>query len=246
MTGRSDAVDLRSLLGRAAAYGVAPAQITHACGREDALGAVLRALRGCVLPRWLAVAQDGVPVADLLVADGRLVELRGADLPQGALTAQDLDRVAALLSARLTGGDISLHPQRPEVAPDEGQTGLCARDLYAALGLAPSFCAPQDWRDTLLGAAAEVLIARVPLQGAPELQGDVPADTIERLQGWLGPGGLAETLGRGELLTFAFEGLGIALLVADGQPEALVFDADAVPDLARFWSELPGMAGAAP
>lgn len=267
MTPPPGASDLRSLLGRAAAHGVSAQRGGPTDTAEDALGMVLLALRDCILPRRLTVLRDGVPVAAMLGAGGRLHALEvpgnagpalGAFAAGRALGSADAGAVADQLRALLPGGDIAIRalPAGADMPEDLGAGGLAVSGIYAALGLAPVGTTPAERRETLLAAAQDVLIARVGPDGQlyragthlADLGGaDIPDTLIARLQGWLAPGGPCDGMGRDELMVFAMPDppLGVGLLVSGRAREALLFEAGAAADLARFWSDLPGMTGAA-
>ncbi|KAB2539637.1 hypothetical protein AL035_17890 [Salipiger aestuarii] len=262
MTAPPVGADLRSLLDRAAAHGLAAPVAHHAACAEDALGHAVQAVRGCILPRRLTLALDGSPVIDLLAAGGRLLGLEQATGggAEGDPRSDTATSVAELLRGRLTGGLVTVTSLPLDRAIDASHTGIAASDLYAALGLAPMDHSADARRAALLAAADDVIIAVLSATDPPELTPEitpvlmsesgarVPPDVLDCVGGWLAPGGLAHRLGRDELMVLALDEppLGIGLLVTGGTPEALIFDVTACADLARFWSELTVMTGVLP
>lgn len=244
MTAPPGGADLRSLLDRSAAQGIAAPITYHATCTEDALGIAVQAVRGCILPRRLTLTLCGVPVVELLAAGGRLLGL--GQMSDDGLHGDHADAIVTHLRGCLNGaGVVSVHSAPLDGANDASQTGIAAGDLYTALGLAPLSQSQDARRDALLAAADDVLIAVLSASDPPEAYANLPPDVPGRVAGWLAPGGLAAGLRRGELMVFALNDpcLGIGLLCSGGTPEALIFDATACADLARFWSELPVMTG---
>ena len=228
MTTGHDGAHLRDILNRAAALGVG------AQAAQDPLVAAVGAVRASILPRRITLAVNGQVGVDLFALGGRLLRMEPAPRDPGP------EPVAALLRARLSGGGALALTFYPWPEAPQGQRGISASDLNAALGLAPPARAA---RAHLLAAAGERLIGVVDVHGLHHSRASLPAPVQARIQRWIAPGGLAETLGRDELMVFAIDSppLGIGLLVTEGKAEAMVFDAAACAELARIWSAPRGL-----
>lgn len=255
--------DIRALLDEAAAYGIARARELTPETDEDALGFVLSAIQTCVLPRVLDITVDGRPALCLKAAGGRLHELVeiGVDPAAGpfrdmagrALDPADPEgtrRIADLLRSLFSAGRrIALASRAADAMDDRSRHAVPASDLLDALDLVPLAPDAAARLDLLLASAEDVAIALHRKVETLLIRDDaaLPDPLVDCLNRALDPDrGLVGLACRHEILFFVPVSdlpFGAGLFHGADGPAALVFERDALEDLARFWTELPAMYG---
>lgn len=252
--------DLQTALARAAAFGLSPQLRFAAQSGEEAIVFLLDQVKTCQLPRRVTVTDGQAEVLRAEAAGGRLRRLVSVgdasqarafadvlDRPLNARSETDADLVAACLSALFPGAmTLTVTTIRPGCAEGLTGSGLPPALVLQALGFVPASPDPAIKLDDLISAAEDVLIALYSGRGetrhfrtAAPLPDNLTA-CLDRLLG--DPAGLIDTVTPGDILFltgFADLPQGIALLHGPDGPAALIFDADAGPDLAAFWAEVP-------
>lgn len=252
--------ELAALLARASAAGLRPKQAEQVPA-DEALGLVLRALRGTILPRVLTIRTDRDAMLRGVVAGGHLLTvldvqgvaaadlvqrpLRGGDPAEAAAVAQLLNGLFAV------AGRVAIDAGPVATPPDPTQTGVPAEQLMTLLGLAPFAASVPDPVAYFREAAADVVLAElgpdttwVPVQDGFVLPAPLARSIGDLMTADAGP---CAEIGPGEFLFLAptlapslapgaDEALAVAITLDNGAPRALIFDADSLPDLAAYWS----------
>lgn len=260
MSAPSPSPDLQVALARAAAFGLSPQVRFAAQSGEEAIVFLLDQVKTCQLPRRMTVMDGHARVLEADAAGGRLLRLVSvgdaaqartfADVigrPLNARSDTDADQVAACLRALLPEATtLIVTTTRPESPEGHTGSGLAPAQLLLAMGFAPASPDPAAKLDDLMTAAEDVLIALYTGRGEtrhfrPDAAlPDTLTACLDRLLAE--SAGLIGLLAPGEILFltgFADLPQGIALLHAPDGPAALIFEADAGPDLAAFWAEVP-------
>lgn len=243
--------DLGTVLSRAAAIGAGPRRVV-ASTPEEALGAVLDAVAACISPRRLTITDKSGLRFVVEAASGNLINLLEVsddtppELLSRPLQATDLASVAALLGGLFPGAqDIAFSTATPSSAPDPAQPGLTCPAILTQLGLTTVDDAVRDRLGYLIEAAEEALLALFHAAQAPTFMrpdANLPDELPDVVDGLFNASEmLGEQLQKSDILFFDLKGqpdLAIGLARSASGPVALVFGAEALPDIAAFWANM--------